>query len=271
MTRSTSTWPVSDAHLTVSACVTRADSVDHRTPPVVGRWGVDVSDAPSTLDELVDRAAGLVHEGGRTVIGVVGAPGSGKSTLVDALIAELLKRPAPTGGGGDGPWAVGLPMDGFHLANAVLRELGLADRKGAPETFDGWGFAALMARLTDADEADHTVYSPNFERELEEPVAGAIAVPPSARLVVTEGNYLLLDDPPWAAARAQLAEVWMCDTDEERRMRQLVARHERFGMEPDAARAWAQGPDQANAERVQEAAHRADVRIGEALLLACGE
>jgi len=229
-----------------------------------------MSTSPSTLDELVERAAGLVHEGGRTVIGVVGSPGSGKSTLVDALVAELLKRPSPAGDG-EGPWVVGLPMDGFHLANAVLEELGLADRKGAPETFDGWGFAALMARLADPEEADHIVYSPSFEREIEEPVAGSVAVAPSARLVVTEGNYLLLDDPPWAAARRQLAEVWMCDTDEERRMRQLIARHEKFGMEPEAAREWAEGPDQANADLVQAAAHRADVRIGEELLLACGE
>jgi len=229
-----------------------------------------VSASPGSLEELVDRAAGLVHEGGRTVIGVVGSPGSGKSTLVDALVAELLNRPSPAGAS-DEPWVVGLPMDGFHLSNAVLQELGLADRKGAPETFDGWGFAALMARLADPDEADHTVYSPSFERELEEPVAGAVAVPPSARLIVTEGNYLLLDDPPWAAARAQLAEVWMCDTDEERRMSQLIARHEKFGMDPDAAREWAQGPDQANADLVQAAAYRADVRVGEELLLACGE
>jgi pantothenate kinase len=223
------------------------------------------------LEELVERAVGLVHEGGRTVLGIVGAPGSGKSTLVDALVAELLARPSPSETGGEGPWVVGLPMDGFHLANATLRELGLVERKGAPDTFDGWGFAALMARLADPEEADHTVYSPTFERELEEPVAGAVAVPPSARLVVTEGNYLLLDDPPWRAARRQLAEVWMCDTDEDRRMRQLIARHEKFGMDPDAAREWAEGPDQANADLVQAAAHRADLRIGEELLLSCGE
>jgi len=229
-----------------------------------------VSAAPSTLDELVDRAAGLVHEGGRTVLGVVGAPGSGKSTLVDALVEQLLTLPSPTGDNEE-PWVVGLPMDGFHLSNARLEELGLSDRKGAPETFDAWGFAALMARLTDPDEADHTVYSPSFEREIEEPVAGAVAVSPAARLVITEGNYLLLEDPPWEAARRQLAEVWMCDTEEERRMRQLIARHERFGMEPDAARDWAQGPDQSNADLVLAAAHRADVRIGEELLLACGE
>src|SRR5438874_1298414 len=103
-------------------------------------------------------------------------------------------------------------MDGFHLADVTLRRLGLLDRKGAPETFDAWGYAALLARLR--TQPDEVVYAPAFERDLEQPLAGAIAVPPSAELVVTEGNYLLLDRPEWRAVREQLDEVCFVEVDE---------------------------------------------------------
>ena len=103
-------------------------------------------------------------------------------------------------------------MDGFHLADVELDRRGLRDRKGAPETFDGWGYAALLARLR--DRPDHDVMAPEFERDLEQPLAGAIAVPAATTLVVTEGNYLLLDDPPWRAVRAELDAVWHVVTDD---------------------------------------------------------
>ena len=135
----------------------------------------------------------------RRIIGITGAPGAGKSSYA----AELAAR--------DG--GVHLPMDGFHLADASLRRLGLLEHKGAPDTFDAWGFASLLARLR--AEPDEVVYAPAFERDLEQPLAGAIAVPPDTELVVTEGNYLLLDRPEWRAVRAQLDEVWFLEVDDE--------------------------------------------------------
>ena len=131
----------------------------------------------------------------RRIIGIAGAPGAGKTTYA----VELARR---EGG-------VHLPMDGFHLADVSLVRLGLLDRKGAPETFDAWGYAALLARLR--AEPDEVVWAPAFERDLEQPVAGSIAIPADTELVVTEGNYLLLDRPEWRAVRAQLDEVWFVE------------------------------------------------------------
>src|SRR4051812_24822394 len=103
-------------------------------------------------------------------------------------------------------------MDGFHFADVTLERLGLLDRKGVPDTFDAWGFAALLARLRGAP--DEVVYAPAFDRDLEQPLAGAIAVPPDAELIVTEGNYLLVDRPEWRAVREQLDEVWFLEIDD---------------------------------------------------------
>ena len=149
-----------------------------------------------------------------------------------------------------------VPMDGFHLADVTLTALGRLDRKGAPDTFDAWGYAALLRRLR--DERDHVVYAPGFERHLEQPIAGALAVPPEADLVVTEGNYLLLDRPEWRAVREQLDEVVHLVTDDDVRRRRLVARHVEFGKTPAEAEAWVARVDDANAALVEAAAHRAD-------------
>jgi len=150
-----------------------------------------------------------------------------------------------------------VPMDGFHLADVELVRRGLLDRKGAPETFDAWGYAALLARLR--ARPSHVVMAPGFARDLEQPLAGAIPVPPSAGLVVTEGNYLLLDDPSWLAARAELDAVWHVVTPYAVRLPRLVARHVAFGKSPADARAWVERVDQPNAALVEAARARADV------------
>ncbi|MEH0846262.1 nucleoside/nucleotide kinase family protein [Micromonospora sp. CPCC 205711] len=199
------------------------------------------------LDELVARARALADAGPRQLLGIAGAPGAGKSTLAERIVAEV------------GQAARLVPMDGFHLAQAELVRLGRADRKGAADTFDANGYVSLLRRLHRLEPT--AVYAPLFRRDLEEPVAGAIEVPPSVRLVVTEGNYLLLDEPPWDDVRPLLHEAWFLDLDVELRLRRLVDRHRAYGRSPAEAAAWAHGSDEANAARVTGTAHRADLVV----------
>ena len=207
---------------------------------------VEVTDA-GVWAALRDRARALVRAGRPAVLGVVGPPGAGKSTLAARLVADLA---------GD---AVLVPMDGFHLADAVLDVLGLRDRKGAPETFDAWGYVRLLERIQSGPEP--VVYAPDFDRSLEAAVAGVLPVPRDVPLVVTEGNYLLLDAEPWGRIRGLLDEAWYADVGEELRLARLVARHEAFGKSPDAALAWSLGPDQRNADVVRATSGRADLRV----------
>ena len=182
--------------------------------------------------------------GQRALLGIVGAPGAGKSTVAAALAALH-----------PGTCAL-VPMDGYHLADQVLAGLGLLDRKGAPETFDSHGYAALLARLR--SNPDHTVYAPAFERDLEQPLANALPVEPAASVVITEGNYLLLDEPGWHAARAQLDKVWFIDVDPDLRRRRLIERHIRFGKDPATAKEWVRRVDEPNAALVDATRASAD-------------
>ncbi|MGW5335669.1 nucleoside/nucleotide kinase family protein [Streptomyces bauhiniae] len=209
---------------------------------------------PPTFDDLLLRARGLAGDGHRAILGIAGGPGAGKTTLAEHLVRAL---------NADGPpWVAHVPMDGFHLADAELDRLGRRDRKGAPDTFDAAGYAALLRRLREIPaDPDEVVYAPAFERDLEQPVAGSIPVPPSARLVVTEGNYLLLDAGSWAGVRPLLDEVWYCEVDERERVRRLVARHVEFGKEHAAAVAWVHGTDQRNAELIATTRDRADLVV----------
>ncbi|MFD5401365.1 nucleoside/nucleotide kinase family protein [Streptomyces griseorubiginosus] len=203
---------------------------------------------PLTFDDLVIRARSLAQDDGRAVLGIAGSPGSGKTTLAERLVRAL-------NGSGE-PWVAHVPMDGFHLADVELDRLGLRDRKGAPETFDAAGYAALLRRLREEPD-DSVVYAPGFERVLEQPIAGAVPVLPTARLIVTEGNYLLL----WPRVRSQLDEVWFCEPDEEERLGRLIARHEEFGKTHAEAVAWVLRSDQPNAELVAATRDRADLVV----------
>jgi pantothenate kinase len=196
---------------------------------------------------LIERARRLAEPGRRRILGLAGAPGSGKSTLAAILTAALA------------PDAVLIPMDGFHLANEQLVRLGRRDRKGAADTFDADGYVALLRRLR--DPAESLVYAPEFRREIEEPIACAIPAPRDVPLVVTEGNYLLVDEDPWSAVRSLLDEVWFLEPEEDVRIERLVARHVEFGKPPAAARAWSLGTDQRNAELVQKTRDRADLVV----------
>jgi pantothenate kinase len=203
---------------------------------------------PITFAHLVARAAALAAGPGRAVLGVTGSPGAGKSTLVEVLLREL---PAES--------VAHVPMDGFHLADVALRRLGRLQAKGAPDTFDAGGYVALLRRLR--ADAEDVIYAPAFERDLEQPLAGAIAVPRQARLILTEGNYLLVDDERWAPVRRELAEVWFCDPDPEVRTAQLIARHVAFGKGPEQARSWVQAVDEGNAALVDSTRSRADLIV----------
>lgn len=183
----------------------------------------------------------------RRLIGLAGEPGAGKSTLATALHSVA------------GEGAVVVPLDGFHLADVELARQGLLGRKGAPETFDGWGYAALLDRLRRRPR--HPVYAPAFERDLEQPLAGAICVAPEVDLVLTEGNYLLLDSPAWVAARERLDEVWYVRTDPLLRQQRLVERHVAFGKGAVAAADWVARVDEPNARLVQRFAERADLVV----------
>jgi len=198
-----------------------------------------MTDAPDPLHDVVAiiRERQRAHPG-RLVLGFAGPPGSGKSTVVERLAARL------------GPEVCAVvPMDGFHLANRLLAGTPLAARKGAVDTFDAYGYLHLLERLRAADEP--VVYAPAYERSIEEPVAGAIAVPAEIPVVLTEGNYLLLDESPWSRIREQLDATWFIDTPRALRLERLTERHIRFGKAPDAARAWALGPDEANAVLIE--------------------
>lgn len=200
----------------------------------------------------LDRLENLIAAGGRRVLGLVGPPGSGKSTLAAALLDAWEARHPGT--------AQVVPMDGYHLANVELRRLGRAGRKGAPDTFDAAGYAALLRRLREQPpESTDIVYAPDFRREIEEPVAGAIPVFPQTRLIITEGNYLLVDQGPWAAVRALLDEAWYVDVDNTLRNERLVRRHVQFGRTPEAAEAWVAGTDEPNARLIESTRGRADV------------
>ena len=192
------------------------------------------------------RLNALRQEGGRKILGIVGPPGCGKSTLAAALLDFL------------GDEAVAVPMDGYHLANVELARLGRASRKGAEDTFDSAGYVALLRRLKN-QQANEIVYAPEFRREIEEPIANAIPVFPETQLVITEGNYLLLDHAHWAGVSELLDEVWYVDIDHSVRRERLVKRHMHFGRSQAAAEDWVANTDEPNAVRIEATKHRADV------------
>lgn len=196
---------------------------------------------------LADRLEALAATRPRVLVGIAGAPGSGKSTVAAAVALTLRGR---------GVEVAVVPMDGFHLADVALDALGRRGAKGAVDTFDAAGFAALLARIATERE---TVWAPAFDRELEQPIAGSIPVHPETRVVLTEGNYLLLPEDPWNRARALLDEAWYLDIDGDLRYSRLVERHVRFGKSREAAEAWVRAVDEPNAVRIRPTANRADL------------
>lgn len=197
------------------------------------------------MDQICAAIAALPQNAGqRVLVAVAGPPGAGKSTLAEGLAARI-----------DG--AVVVPMDGFHLDNAILDARGLRARKGAPETFDVAGFAALLARL----KTEAEVIIPRFDRGLDLAVAGAAIVGPADRILIVEGNYLLLDEAPWR----DLAAFWDLTVQIAVPMPELearlVARWRGFGLSDAAAKARALGNDIPNAQRVLGQSVPADICV----------
>ena len=206
-------------------------------PPATGPPGTGPHPAGVPFRQLLERARDLAARPGRAMLGITGPPAAGKSTLAARLRDEL------------GEAAAYVPLDGFHLAHELLAQRGMAERKGAPDTFDAAGYVALLRRLR--DPGDGVVYAPRFDRAIEDSIANAIGVPPDVPLVITEGNYLLLRSGPWAQVAGLLDEVWYLELAEETRLRRLVGRHVEFGRDEAGARERATGSDQRNAVLIE--------------------
>ena len=198
-----------------------------------------------TMSQVVELATELVTPGTRRILGIVGAPGAGKSTVSAALEQAL------------GPDTVVAGLDGFHLDNPVLEARGRRESKGAPDTFDADGYAALLRRLAAAEEP--ITYAPRFDREIETSIGSAIAVPREVPLVITEGTYLLREDGGWAQVRGLLDTVWFLDLPTRERQRRLLNRRLGHGDNETHARDWVMRVDQASADLVEATKHRADI------------
>ena len=181
----------------------------------------------------------------RVLIGIIGKPGAGKSTLSKFLMAKLPKE-----------FVTVVPMDGYHLSNKVLKDLKRADRKGAPDTFDVAGFISLVKRIR--SEQTQNIYYPIFDRAIEESIAAQGVVTSATKVVIVEGNYLLHDDDGWEVCNDLLDESWMVDVDDDKRISRLISRHIAYGKDPEAAKAWAKGTDEVNAKLIERGRTRAD-------------
>jgi pantothenate kinase len=201
---------------------------------------------PAVPPRYLKRVQDLLADRRRKLLGLVGPPGSGKSTLAAALQQVF------------GSLSQVVPMDGYHLANVELQRLGRAGRKGAPDTFDSAGYANLLQRLHKQGDGE-IVYAPEFHRDIEEPIAGAIPVLAKTQLIITEGNYLLLEDGHWADVAGLLDEVWYVEVDDRLRSDRLVQRHQHFGRSREAALAWVAGTDEPNARLIGATKSRADI------------
>jgi pantothenate kinase len=200
------------------------------------------------FDELLDRARALVETGERRLLGIGGAPGSGKSTLARRLVDAL------------GADAALVEMDGFHFAQRELLRLRISERKGAPDTFDVAGYVDLLGRLKAC--GPDIVYAPEFRREIEEPIACAVPIGPEVPLIVTEGNYLLLNYDKWKRVRIVLDEAWFLFIDDDLRVQRLIDRHLRHGRtQAEAEERVLHGTDHVNALMVNSSKAGADLLI----------
>lgn len=205
------------------------------------------------LAELAAHVAARIPNGRRYVLGIAGPPAAGKSTLSENLAAAVRTEHAVP--------AEIAPMDGFHKTSAELDAAGARHRKGEPDTFDVAGFVGRLKTLRRARLGQRVTW-PDFDRDLDDPVPDAIVFG-SQRLVVVEGNYLLLDRPGWADVHAELDEVWYLDADNRVIEQRLIDRHLRGGRTLEQARAKVAGSDMPNAALIAGTRDRADIVLRE--------
>lgn len=200
---------------------------------------------PQALAEEIRRRAG--QKPGRFIAALAGPPGAGKSTLAEAVVQAL------------GAGARVVPMDGFHYDDAILIARGQRNRKGAPETFDVAGYRHLLARLLQEDE----VAIPVFDRALELSRGSADLVTKDHRILVTEGNYLLLNEAPWTDLAGFFDLTAFIEVAESELDRRLLDRWAFYGKTPAEARAWIDGNDLPNIRRVTRGSRPADIVVSQ--------
>ena len=207
---------------------------------------------PIEINSLEAAAARLKEIASRTdkrvIIGIVGKPGAGKSTLSEYLGRKIAF-----------PEMTVVPMDGFHMSNKVLTHLNRLERKGAEHTFDSQGYVSLLKRIR--TETAHPIYYPIFHREIEESIAGEGTVLPETRIILTEGNYLLYDKLGWEQVKELLDESWVVTVNDDHRIARLIDRHVKFGRTREEARERSLGSDELNAELISSTFPRADVIV----------
>ena len=206
--------------------------------------------AKDLADQLLSDATCL-NEGERHLVGIAGPPGSGKSTLVETL-AKMLEDQVPGG-------VAIVAMDGYHFDDVVLHEKGWHSRKGAAHTFDVGGLFNLLQRLARNEEA--FVTAPVFDRSIETARAGANIIPQSARLILVEGNYLLLDDPPWQQLLPLFDRTVMIRVDEAELIRRLEQRWVHHGLTPEEIRIKLEENDLPNGRLIYEKSIQAELEI----------
>jgi pantothenate kinase len=199
-----------------------------------------------SIELLVEQIQSLLNgQNPRTLIGIVGKPGAGKSTVVEEISKKFDSKTVSI-----------IPMDGFHLSNEELISLGRRDRKGAPDTFNVEGFTSLIKRVKSDSNVDHMF--PIFHREIEASIADEGMVPKESKVVVIEGNYLFSEDHNWDGIYPLLDHTWFIEIKDEVRLERLIARHIRFGKTPEEAEAWSRGSDETNARFIGLTAYRAE-------------
>ncbi len=207
-----------------------------------------------TVDDMVtllSHKLSTLAAGERYLLGIVGYPGAGKTTVsawLEAGVNQLHPNRAKV-----------VPMDGFHLSNEQLKQMRMLEYKGIPETFDGHGFTRLLKRLR--TNSDQIVYCPRFERGIEASIPDDIAVLPINRLCIIEGNYLLLDREPWRQCKKILDEIWFLDVPFSTITPRLLARHMQGGRTPEGAKVKVESTDLPNARLIEQSKPRADMVI----------
>lgn len=192
-------------------------------------------------------AAALLARPERTVLGIAGGPGVGKSTIAQKLVAEL------------GPVAAYIPMDGFHMKHAKLEQLGTAADKGMPHTFEGAAFADFLAALK---TATGPMTGPGYSRKIEDVIDDALSVPATTRLLVAEGNYLLLATAPWWRVKPLLDLAAYLEIPTDKARARLLKRHAENGLfTEERNRAHVERVDLVNFDTVQRSRPRADIAI----------